>query len=106
MGEEPTDALARVILYRPPQHHDWCQIVRSRALGDDPLCVARSQCPARRATQDQKGHTTSTTARASRRSIAQAHHDPEKPRPADVLAVFGITGDLAKVIDSSTRSIG
>jgi glucose-6-phosphate 1-dehydrogenase len=39
----------------------------------------------------------STTAQAHRR-IAQPRHDPEKPRPADVLVVFGITGDLAKVM--------
>jgi glucose-6-phosphate 1-dehydrogenase len=39
----------------------------------------------------------STTAPARRR-IAQPRHDPEKPRPADVLVVFGITGDLAKVM--------
>ncbi|HTZ85128.1 MAG TPA: glucose-6-phosphate dehydrogenase [Solirubrobacteraceae bacterium] len=39
----------------------------------------------------------STTAQARRR-IAQPRHEPEKPRPADVLVIFGITGDLAKVM--------
>jgi glucose-6-phosphate 1-dehydrogenase len=39
----------------------------------------------------------STSAPAHRR-IVQPRHDPEKPRPADVLVIFGITGDLAKVM--------
>jgi glucose-6-phosphate 1-dehydrogenase len=34
----------------------------------------------------------------ARQRIAQPREDSGKPRPADVLAVFGITGDLAKVM--------
>jgi glucose-6-phosphate 1-dehydrogenase len=39
-----------------------------------------------------------STAAPARRRIVQPRRDPEKPRPADVLVIFGITGDLAKVM--------
>ncbi len=39
----------------------------------------------------------SATAPAQRR-VAQPGQDPGKPKPADVLVVFGISGDLAKVM--------
>jgi glucose-6-phosphate 1-dehydrogenase len=35
---------------------------------------------------------------SARQRIARPRRDPDKPQPADVLVVFGITGDLAKVM--------
>ena len=61
------------------------------------LAWPRGNPSRKKATEDQKGYTMSTAAPARRR-IAEPHHDPEKPGPADVLVVFGITGDLAKVM--------
>jgi hypothetical protein len=46
----------------------------------------------------------STTAQAPHR-IAQPHRDPKKPRPADVLVIFGITGDLAKTNPAHVGSL-
>jgi len=39
-----------------------------------------------------------STAVSAQQRITKPRTDPEKPRPADVLVIFGISGDLAKVM--------